>query len=251
MNDFIGLLTSHFDVQKGMYFSNCIEKDGYLYFLSDIITDGYWNYAYRLDGTNVTESSIDQVFFEHNRPSSIYVINSDENLLASGFELLSEESFMVYKGGEVKLNDRFTVKRASKGKLMDDFIDVFISAYGGEKSPEQPYGELDSTYMDALIQSFDNEEQFHHFVCYKGNEAVSVASLCKKGEKGGLYNVGTSPAGRGHGCGTAVTLACIKDWHESGGKKLFLQTEAGSLVEKWYQKLGFETAFIGRIYSKE
>ena len=251
MNDLIGLLKNHFDVQKGMYFSNCIQKDGYLYFLSDIITDGYWNYACRLDGTNLAEPSIDQVFFDHSRPSSIYVINSEEKPMMSGFELISEESFMVYKSETTRLNDMFIVKRAEKGKSMDDFINVFTSAYGGEKSPEQPYGELDGTYVDALIRSFDNDEQFHHFVCYNGDEAVSVASLCTKDKMAGLYNVGTSPAGRGHGYGTAVTLACIKDWQEGNGKKLFLQTETGSVVEKWYQKLGFETVFIGRIYSKE
>lgn len=245
------LLIDHFNVQKGMYFSERIDGDGRTYFFSDIITDGYWNYVYIDDNAGMLDSRDAGIFSSYHRPLSVYVIENKSDLTTDGYELISEESFMTYKGGDVIPRNEITVKRVNDDKEVSDFIEVFTDAYGGEKSPEQPYGELDSTYMNALMRSVADKEQFHHYVCYAEGKPVSVATLCIRDKVAGIYNVGTSISDRGRGYGTDVTKACIKDWINSEGKKLFLQTETGSVVERWYKTLGFVTVFNGKIYSKE
>lgn len=256
------LMNWHYEVQEGMYFSRRKSFPLYDVFLSDVIEDGFWNYAYLHSDIPISnvEKELVELFKKENRLPSIYLVDDNpyhkesvDYLLNIGYSLLSTESFMVYQN-----TDTITIKNTSSyatlvadDRSQNDFIEVFTNAYGGEKTPEQPYGELDKTYMQALIRSFSDEKKFFHFVCYDNNNPVSIASLCFENEKGGIYNVGTNPAFRGKGYGTVATKACIDKWIELQGDTLLLQTETGSAVEKWYEKLGFKSHFVGEIYTKE
>ncbi|MCL2364868.1 MAG: GNAT family N-acetyltransferase, partial [Defluviitaleaceae bacterium] len=150
---------------------------------------------------------------------------------------------------------------ATDAKSARDFIDVFTSAFGGEKTPESPCGspeglsrphdgELFKTIIDALSRTLNDNDKFFNFVCYEGETPVSIASLCFYDGKGGIYSVGTTPSVRGKGFGTVAIKACIDKWRELKGDELFLQTEAGSTAEKWYQRLGFKIQFTGRFYQR-
>ena len=259
MNKFIDW---HFLVQKGMYFDETRNlKDWSLYF-SKIIRDSYWNYAvHKTNFSEINRSSlkeIETIFETENRSPCIYVTNRDDKIIKVlsslyGYNLLFEESFMVYQNQvDCKYQyQNYKVKRVSCDNEIEDFMSVFVSAYGGDKTPEQPYGELDATYYNALLNSFAYDEKFFHFICYEGPQAVSIATLCFTDGKGGIYNVGTDPRFRGGGYGSAVTNACMNQWNLLQGKVLFLQTETGSAVEQWYKSKGFETIFTGRGLIKE
>lgn len=254
------LLRNHFDVQNGMYFNDYFTSDQWTFFTSKIIEDGFWNYAVMPNNANLKNELplVEKIFADIHRPSSIYIVNEDEQreavsfLKEQGYELISKESFMTYNGGGLikPIPSEIRIERATSEVIVRDFIKIFANAYGGEISPEQPYGELDKTYLDALGNSFE-DGKFYHFVCYHRLKPVSIASLCIADGVGGIYNVGTNPTERGKGYGTFATNACISEWLRSGGKELLLQTETGSSVEKWYYSLGFKLEFYGSIYSKE
>ena len=255
------LMDWHFSVQQGMYFDKRKQADGYVVYSSDIIEDGFWNYAFLSGEIELGNcvSSIESDFKELNRVPCVYLPNDSRYeerrvfLGELGYAELSEESVMLYSDNppEIRTKGALETRMVTNAKAVDDFIDVFSSAYGGEKTPEQPYGELDDTYIEALSKSFADTQKFFHYVCYEGETPVSIASLCFVDGKGGLYNVGTLPSARGKGYGTIATKACIDKWKELGGTELFLQTETGSAVEAWYYKLGFELQFVGRSFSKE
>lgn len=255
------LLENHFDVQAGMYFDyNTIYGD-WLIFMSNTIEDSFWNYAIIPVNCNLEKELpvVEDILKKADRPLSVYIINEKEHpdyvayLLEHGYKKMSEESFMTYKDSLHSgiTNNEVTVLRALKETEIIDFVNVFTNAYGGETTPEQPYGELDKTYMNALVRSFKNTEKFYHYVCYVNEKPVSIASLCYESGKGGIYNVGTNLSNRGCGYGTSATIACVEKWVELGGKTLFLQTETGSKVESWYYSLGFELNFYGSTYCKE
>ncbi len=257
MND---LLKWHYKVQEGMFFDHCLDYEDWTAYLSDIITDGFWNYAILRENTHLTDvlPSIKRTFLSSGRTPSVYIVNEKEQmdtieyLKHNGFVKMSEESFMVYKSKQQRQEAKdLVIRQVRDDKTIQDFIRVFMSAYCGERTPEQPYGELDKTYIDALTRSFSNSEKFIHYICYCNNIPLSVATLCIEEGKGGIYNVGTLSDSRSHGYGTAVTNACIYEWSRRLGEVLFLQTEAGSTVEKWYRELGFETAFSGSVYCME
>lgn len=254
------LMKWHFDVQKGMYFDYDISQESWCVFFSNIIEDGFWNYAVLPDNCNLSGilPAIEKMFVSVERTPSIYIINGErfpdviKYLEQNGYNKMSEESFMVFDAQlPMRLQKDMLIKQVMDEKTIHDFEEVFLNAYGGEKTPEQPYGELDKTYLDALIRSFSNREKFIHFVCYVGNTPVSVATLCFENGKGGIYNVGTLPNYRGKGYGTVATIECINEWKKRCGEVLFLQTETGSSVEQWYKKLGFKLEFIGSIFCKE
>ena len=255
------LMDWHFSVQQGMYFDKRKQTDGYVIYSSDIIKDGFWNYAFPTAEIALENyvSSIESDFKSLNRLPCIYLPNDSRYeerralLGGRGYAELSDESVMLYgvNPPEIYTKGALEIRLVTDAKTADDFIDVFTNAYGGEKTPEQPYGELDDTYITALSRSFADTQKFFHYVCYDGKTPVSIASLCFADGKGGLYNVGTSPSARGKGYGTIATKACIDKWRKMGGTELFLQTETGSAVESWYFKLGFELQFVGRSFSKE
>lgn len=253
------LMEWHFDVQKGMYFSRRTNLGSYFIYSSDIIEDGFWNYAFIPNDLDLSKESnnISSNFLSINRTPAIYIINGDSQqkkiLSNADYTLLATESFMTYSNDKaigIDLKD-FIIKQAIDEKTQKDFEEVFIHAYGGEKTAEQPYGELDKTYITALKQSFSNLDKFYHFVCYSDLTPISIATLCFVDGKGGIYNVGTNLSYRGKGYGTATTKACIDKWKELNGDVLFLQTERNSSVEAWYYKLGFKLEFVGEIYYQE
>lgn len=257
------LMNWHFTVQKGMYFDNKIQINKCEVFTSDIIEDGFWNYAYIPSEIELesTLDDIEQLFREAKRQPCFYIADSNDNntkiqlLEGNGYRLFSKESFMTYTNKNTIIPipsiKSLKIKRVIETSMRKDFVEVFTSAYGGEITPEQPYGELDKSYMDALVRSFKGINKFFHFICYDKNIPVSIATLCFSDGKGGIYNVGTVPTHRGKGYGTAVSNACIREWSNMGGDLLFLQTEKGSSVEKWYSSLGFKLEFVGMIYCKE
>jgi len=257
----LNLMEWHFSVQDGMYFDKRNETQSHIVFSSNIVTDGSVNYAILKNGICLKDKIdiIEQEFNNMQRTPCVYLSN-DENydqwsqfLEQRGYSILSEESVMSFdkKNTDIKLKVDLNTVRVTNAKSANDFIDVFTSAYGGEKTPESPYGELDKTYIDALSRTLNDNEKFFNFVCYEGETPVSIASLCFYDGKGGIYSVGTTPAVRGKGFGTVAIKACIDKWQELKGTELFLQTETGSTVEKWYRSLGFEIQFIGRLFSKE
>lgn len=251
------LLEKHFMVQQGMYFSRKLDLKHFNIFLSDVIEDSYWNYAIINEKEDLSKilKNIEAEFESNNRNTCIYLTNDREELSTeinilnnNGYQEMSTESFMVFNG--MKLESKLVVELAHSKQSFTDFKDVFIEAYGGEKTSEQPYGALPDTYITALEQSFNNPEKFFHFVCYDNAIPVSIASLCFFERSGGIYNVGTDPKYRKKGFGLAATVACIDMWRNLKGTQLFLQTETGSAVETWYKKLGYEVQFNGTSYAK-
>lgn len=254
-------LIKHFDVQKGMYFDVMAHEGNYYYFGSDLISDSIWNYGFvkSLDVDALTK--FDMFCRSIGKYPNIYVPHEkhfdDSILVNNGYERpenedgsLSTETWMRFTEKKYHLKATCHVCEVSSSREIEDFISVFLSAYGGEKTPEKPYGELPVEYTEALKRSFQ-KDKFHHFVCYNTEGVpVSVASLCMEGDFGGLYNIGTTPLYERKGYGLAVTDACINKWFELHGKELFLQTETGTGIDSWYNRMGFDILFYGAIYEK-
>ena len=254
----LNLMEWHFSVQDGMYFDKRNETQSHIVFSSNNVTgDGTVNFAILKNGISLKDEIeiIERSFNDIQRSPCIYLSN-DENyeqwsqfLEQRGYSILLEESFMSFdkKNIDIKSKVDLNTIRATDAKSARDFIDIYISAFA-----EPPYEEgLAKPYVDSLLRTLNNNDKFFNFVCYEGEMPVSIASLCFYDGKGGIYSVGTTPSVRSKGFGTVAIKTCIDKWQELKGTELFLQTETGSTVEKWYQRLGFKTQFTGRYFSKE
>ena len=253
----LSLLENHFELQKGMFFSEKMTFKTFEIFKSNVIDDSFWNYACIKDNY-ISEnqiSIIETTFGEMNRTPCICLFGeqiSETNIALLQNQSYQEEmteSWMVFNN-DLSFKVDYDVDRVKDSKRFDDFKTVFVKAYGGEKTPEQPYGELPETYIKCLDNSFNNFDNFFHFIIYDNHFPVSIATLCYKDGIGGIYSVGTNPEFRGKGYGSAITRACIKKWKELGGTLLLLQTETDSKVESLYSKLGFNKVFVGKGFVK-
>jgi hypothetical protein len=256
MNNF-SLLENHFDLQKGMFFSEKDTFNSFKIFKSNVIEDFSVNYACVMNN-HIPEnliSEIETAFEKLNRTPCIYLAGeqlSEENiklLQKQSYEEAMIDSWMVFNN-DLSFEINYPVVRITNSKGFEDFKTVYVKAYGGEKTPEQPYGELPETYIQCLDNSFKNFENFYHFVIYDNGLPISIATLCYKDGIGGIYSVGTDPIYRGKGLGSAITRACIRQWKKLGGNLLLLQAETGSKAELLYSKLGFDKVFVGKGFAK-
>lgn len=135
-------------------------------------------------------------------------------------------------GGQVRisLSDRATAS----------FCDVFRDAF--ELTPDE-----NRSYRTAFLCSQPPADVHTSYVVVAlEGEPAAVASLHRTPSTSFLYNAGTRPEHRGHGCATrAVTeLLCA---NAAGSDSVWLQCVPDSREEDLYHRLGFETMFEASI----
>ena len=250
---------THYQNQQGIYFSEMeIIEDAVLLY-SDIIDDFFWNYAAQVSTTEEKVEKLiqDVIMFyrEKKRIPSIYVTpfskpnNISKYLESCGFNIELKDAWMVYDKEPlvIEILEDLIIKEVECGEDMGVFMKVFYEAYGGA-SEDEPYGELPPTYGDALCRSFKNppkETNIVHYLGFIDEKPVGIGTLISSNGFGGIYNVGTSPKYRKHGIGSVISLKAVEDAKKEGNAIIYLMTEYGSYVEKFYERLGFSTKFIG------
>jgi GNAT superfamily N-acetyltransferase len=85
-----------------------------------------------------------------------------------------------------------------------------------------------------------------HFIAVLDNAPVASASTFAGAGTVGLYNVGTVPAVRGRGVGTAITLAALAAARRDGHRTAMLGAEPPAA--RLYRRLGFRDRAIMRVH---
>lgn len=255
---------AHYHFQLGMYISEKVHIDGALLLYSRKIEDSYWNYAAQIETVPDRASRLVDIVVEfyraRDRMPACYVTPWSrpeafrDTLGPAGFEMQFRDAWMFYEGGpvlELAAPSGLSIKEVESRAEMETFVHVFNEAYGGVPTEEEPYAGLPPYYGEALHQSFDTAPTDKKSVHYLGlieSQPVAIATLIHSPGYACIYNVGTMPRFRRRGIGSTMSLQAVADSTAEGAKVVFLQTEAGSGVEKWYEKLGFSTKFVGEGY---
>lgn len=244
--------------QMGCCFSGSKKVKGAL-FLWSKIKDSYWNYATKINiDEKDSEKLINRIigFYKtKNRQPAIYFTpftktkKLPEFIEKFGFKSKYKDAWMFYEGKEPKIEmpENFTIKLAKTIEEMKIFVDIFKKSYGGA-TPDEPYGALPKEYSECIFDSFSKPQigkSTIHYLGILGDKPVGIATLIYSGEFGCIFNVGTDPNYRKKGMGRVLTLNAVADSIKNGARIIFLQTEQGSFNEKYYNKLGFSTKFIG------
>lgn len=254
----------HFEFQKGMYLSGRSDIRDATIVYSDIVEDFFWNYATQIrtkpDRVAALVGEVEVFLRKKSRVPCVYLTpwtrptqELGAFLQEKGYSVQFQDAWMFLEQVENKrlarsIQEQLTIKAVETQQDMQAVLEVFAKAYGGEPTDDEPYGGLPACYLEALKQSTSSprDVKTFHFVAYTRNEQpVAIATMVFRQGWGAIYNVGTLPESRGKGFGTAVSHACIDEWRKLGGRVLFLQTEAGSGVERWYRAMGFVTQFVG------
>lgn len=251
----------HFNCLQGMYFSNIVQTDWFTLLSSDLIEDTYYNYCAQI---NINEElfegewyKIREYFIDINRIPSLYITPSSDlycsNIL-NKYNLKKQytDAWMIMDNPEIllnqKINSNISIIKVNSSDEFNTFVNTFYGAYSGD-DPNDPYSNLSPTYVHALRKSNNIKDLFNrnHYIASLNGMAVGVATAIESNGIVAIYNVGTIAQYRNNGVGKALISKIVNDF--AFAKLLFLQTEYGSYVEKWYQNMGYKTVFLGECYS--
>ena len=84
----------------------------------------------------------------------------------------------------------------------------------------------------------------------RDGDLAGVALAFVEGEVGLIAELGVRSAHRGHGIGRAVASAAAAECLTRGARLVWLSTEAGGLVERFWQGLGFVEAYDAITYQR-
>lgn len=240
----INLPELHYQIQKGMFFSDKFSSDSYDIYYSNAIDDIYWNYAVVSDvaSLNTHFNDICEIFTKIGRKVCFYLNfnqSSDlRDLQEHQIKVNYSENWLRYDGR--KLENPCKAKLVETSNEREDFMKVFLAVnslkYGGPQASDSS--------IHALRESFDNSKYSHH-ITYEHGKPVSIATLGTYNGYCMIYNLATLPEFRGKGYTLSVVHHCVEKFKEIGGKELYIQTPHNSDIEKWYLGQGFKKVFAG------
>ena len=252
----------HFRGLQGMYFTGIQPIEFGTFLSSSEIEDTYYNYCarFKVHGNDFAENWAKvKTMFSANRTPALYVTPSSdlygqERAFLASFERQYTDAWMVMQNGrylsELATTDKITVQPiTNQDDFKESFVETFQIAYSSD-DPNDPYGQLSPTYKNSLLNSWGKNPEYkkcHYLAKYEGKPAGVITAVSYKGFVG-IYNVGTIPQYRHLGVGKAMMSVVSKEVGRDD--VLFLQTEKGSLVEKWYETMGFQTIFYGECYTE-
>ena len=259
MNNIKKMELMHFECLQGMYFSKIVADTTHTLVSSDLIEDSYYNYCSLLRFENSSFLAAWNEIkkqFPDNRNPAIYVSPSsdlygEERIYLSEFQKEYTDAWMVLQEGQyldtLSYSSQISVNKIVSEEEFITFVDTFTVAYSGD-DPNDPYGQLSPTYTKALLNSWNCNDKYNrtHYLALWNEKPAGVATAIRYNNLVAVYNVGTVSEYRKHGIGEAIMSNIVKDLNPH--EILFLQTEKGSNVEAWYEKMGFETLFLGECY---
>lgn len=244
------LLEFHYECLMGMYFSEYRAVGGGALLFSDLVTDPYYNFyaPEQWAAAGGIPAAVAEQFAERQRTPAVYAtpLASADGVPEGGTEW-ARDAWLV--GDVAALDTTANADGVTVEVVGDDrkdvYVETFAAAYSGD-DPADPYGELDEGYLRALRRSFATTAdgyRKYYLLASAGDSGVGVAVLFTKDDLAGVYGVGTTPAWRHRGVGTALMALMTDISHSDGADWMLLQTEDGSAVQRWYQKLGYQDVF--------
>jgi ribosomal protein S18 acetylase RimI-like enzyme len=246
------LLVFHFECLQGMYFSDYQQVEGGSLLFSDVIKDPYYNFF--APGSPVAgiplPATVGEEFVRRGRQPAVYLTPQADGGHDSSVAdaVWARDAWLI---GDVHMlassDDGDGRLRVSTVGLADRdaYVAAFTAAYSGD-DPDDPYGQLDAAYSESLRTSFDADVagyRKYYVMAAVGEQPVGVAAMLTAGSLAGVYGVGTVPAHRRAGVGSTMMSHLARIAAEDGVTHIMLQTEAGSAVQRWYEKLGYRHVF--------
>ena len=262
MEDFIDI---HLNGQLELYLSRNINKNDYDIFLSDIIDDEFWNFAYlknkNVDFKKLWEEIKDKMINENRKPLLYitYLINNEQvekELKQNNMNVLYTDVWMTienleqFKEYDSKID--FEINKVDN-KLKNKFIQAIMDGFSGD-NPEDPYESLSDGYRVALNESFkqsNTEYKVVHYLGLKRNEAITTATVIQHKDKAIIYNIRTNKKYQKCGACKKTMSYIVNDLKNNGIKAICLQTERGFYTEQAYKNMGFEEKMIGEAYIEQ
>lgn len=254
------ILEAFITIQEKTMFSKIVSFGNYKIITNEFDKTPFWNYVFcdnKIDAIKISSlekeleklERIKSFYFEYNKSNDTTALI--EYLTERGYVLKYEDSWMFFTSNVIETLDYSHIKKVSSGEDLDTWISVINECYK-ENDPQNPYGSLGS-YLDLAKKAWltNNSSDFIYYIAYKDSTPVSVATLTFQSDLGYISNVGSLQTVRGQGYGKLITLFCVEQSLKRNVKQVCLGTEEGTFPNDFYKRIGFETKFTTRNYTKK
>lgn len=249
------LLDFHFESLQGMYFSEHHRDEFGDTLFSTRVTDPYYNFfsPSSPQTASAVPPQVKKNFRHHDRPLALYLTPSagaDASPPTNAGEPWATDAWLVREARSTRPPSSAVSVHTIGKEQRDLYVQLFSEAYSGD-DPNDPYGQLDPSYATSLSESFQNEPEGYkkyYLIAYLDSQPAGIAVLFTKGAVAGVYGVGTVPDKRGNGVGLALMAEMDRIALTDNATHMMLQTEAGSDVQRWYERQGYELVFTASYF---
>lgn len=162
------------------------------------------------------------------------------------FEAGFEMTYLVPESVEQSDKDLdIEYRKTTDNEVREDFLQIFRIAFGEEENGTYVVSEEMDKGIKRVIEMKGLGTSRLSFVGYTGGEPVSTGSISIFNGMCSLYNVATHINHRNKGYGSAMTGHLIDTAKALGAdeEEIYIGTQPGTDVEKFYKKIGCKEAF--------
>ena len=251
-------LDFHIDAQLGMFIDEVIPAPGragkLIFSMQE--AEPMWNLLF-VDVPSEAlrhEKWIAEAFAARGRRPVWYLADSPDQgrpALPSPWQPRGQNTWMA-RGmdgiSNIALPEGMTLRRVLTPAQAEHFNQLYLNIFWeGEMSPNVA---LPIPEPEAWAGVSGGSFKTHHWLLYRGEQpAVMLTTLCR-GERAGLYNVGTEPKLTRRGYATLAIRAVLAAERREGLQETFLLTECDPGLEHFYARLDFRTVATGRFYCR-
>ena len=211
------------------------------------------NFAASLNGSpdaaDVTLQELPHVWAEHGI-APVILLDSPSSLPELG--ALAEE--LEYEAAEelavMVLAHPQSLVEGEPGRLVVPMGDAAEHAIAAVLADAFGYSEHVELALPDLIGQRLDDPRVIAMGAHRDGELAAVALAFIEGEVGLIAELGVRSEARGHGMGRAVASAAAAECLARGARLVWLSAEAGGLVERFWQNLGFVEAYDAITYQR-
>jgi ribosomal protein S18 acetylase RimI-like enzyme len=144
---------------------------------------------------------------------------------------------------EVRDHDGLEIERTDEATV-DECIQIALQRFGW------PYDWGKSLRKAALDGIARGDNHYRMYYATLDGAGVATAFMVFYAGTAGIYGMATSKDYEGKGIGRSILKHCLDEAFERGIDLLTLQVATGSRAEAFYERAGFQKAYVARKYGK-
>jgi hypothetical protein len=230
--------------QQKIYSSKKIGfKTGFV-IINKSLPDSYWNYAVIDDVLCI--KNIEDIFNNFEINPSLYKLSKVklDTSINEGYIKDYQDAWMILNSFTGRINKNVKIDEIGSRK---EFINIY--KVGRRNTGINPY-EFSAYDLLLIYRQFAYSGKFKikHFGAYMSEKLVGIATSITKDSITSICDVTVLKEFRGIGVGQSIIGGIIRSIPSNN--IVYLVTEYDTHTEKWYERQGFETKFLGCCYTK-
>lgn len=229
------------------------KHNGYFSAFSKNLKDLYYNHIAPVGNTKVDSLLLSTEFIKRNCKPVICVLPISDEYDKEQLNLVNtaNDAWMKFKNSvitKINIPANFSLKIIGQ-EYKDYYINLFARGFSSGV-----YGNLPEEYSEVEKLCFKemtvNPNKHLVAMVFHNEEPIGVVRAILEKDKAMVYAFAIPKEYRFSGL-TANLLGAyiIQEIFNRGVKHIFLQTEAGTILERFYTQNGFERLFLGKYYT--